>query len=66
MLAPFAGARQCASFAANALTGKGIKMAAIRASALDKRCKYFKTELSLRLLDQIAGAPREVAADMLV
>jgi hypothetical protein len=66
MLAPFAGAGQCTSFAADAFTGKGIKMTAIQASALDKRCKDLKTELSLRLLDQIAGAPREVAADMLV
>ena len=66
MLAPLAGARQQASFATNALTGKGIEMAAIQTSALDQRRKDLKTEFRLRLLDQIAGAPREIAADMVV
>jgi hypothetical protein len=66
MLAPLAGARQYASFATNALTGKGIEMAAIQTSALDKRSKDLKTEFRLWLLDQIAGASREIAAGMVV
>lgn len=66
MLAFFAGARQYASFATNALAGKGIEMTAIQTSALDQRCKDLKTELRLRLLDQIAGASREIAADMVI
>jgi hypothetical protein len=66
MLAPLAGARQQASFATNALTGKGIEMAAIQTSTLDQGCKDLKTKFSLWLLDQIAGAPREIAAYMVV
>jgi len=66
MLASLAGARQYASFATNALTGKSIEMAAIQTSALDQRCKDLKAMLSLRLLDQVAGAPREIAANMVV
>jgi len=66
MIASFAGARQCASFATYALAGKGIKTTAIQASALHQRREDFKAELSLRLLYQITGAPREIAAYMVV
>jgi hypothetical protein len=66
MFASFACARQCASFAAYALAGKGIEMAAIQTSTLDQRCKNLKAERSLRLLDQIAGASREITGEMMV
>ena len=66
MLTSFAGAGQYASFATDTLAGKGIETTAIQTSALDQRCKDLKTEFRLRLLDQIAGASGEVAADMVV
>jgi hypothetical protein len=66
MLAYFAGAGQLASFTTDALAGERIEILTIVASSLYQRNKEFKAKLCLVLLDQVAGAFRQIAAYMAI
>jgi hypothetical protein len=65
-LASFAGAGQLASFAADALTGKRIKIVTATTSSLYLRDKEIEAKLCLRLFDQITGALLQIIAYFVV
>jgi len=66
MLAYFAGAGQLASFTTDALAGERIEIITIIAPSLYQRNKELEAKLCLQLLDQVAGAFRQIAAYMTI
>ena len=66
MLAYFTGAGQLASFTTDALAGERIEIITIIAPSLYQRNKELKAKLCLVLLDQVAGAFRQIAAYMAI